>query len=193
MIVLAGKSGAGKTTVAKLLEKEHGMKRAVTCTTRPPREGEVDGIDYHFLTQEQFDEMEKRGMFAESAHTGVYSYGSLKESYFEEDCVIVLDPDGVRHIQADKGKEGYRILTVYLGGDNALLRKRLVKRGDGLKKAAERLAEDNARFEGIEKLCDLQFLQTEKMKAEDVAAFLAEMAHAMKKEMKLCVKAPVKD
>lgn len=182
MIVLAGKSGAGKTTVAKLLEKEHGMKRAVTCTTRPPREGEVDGIDYHFLTQEQFDEMEKKGMFAESAHTGVYSYGSLKESYLDEDSVIVLDPDGVRHIQADKEKEGYCTLTVYLGGDNTLLKKRLIKRGDEPQKTLERLAEDDARFNGIEKLCDFHFLQTDEMKAEDIATFLAEMVHAMKEE-----------
>lgn len=176
MIVLAGKSGAGKTTVAKLLEEEHGFKRVVTCTTRPPREGEVNGVDYHFLTQEQFDEMEEKGMFAESAHTGMYSYGSLKESYLEDDSVIVLDPDGVKHIQEGKDKEGYHVLTVYLGGDSGLLERRLIKRGDDPEKAAKRLIEDDARFKGIEELCDLQFLQTEEMKAEQIALFLSEMA-----------------
>ena len=164
MVILTGKSGAGKTTVAKLLEEEHGFKRAVTCTTRPPREGEIDDVDYHFLSQEQFDEMEKKGMFAESAHTGLYSYGSLKESYMEDDSVIV--------------KEGYCVLTVYLGGDNKLLKNRLVKRGDNPEKVSERLAEDDARFEGIEELCDLQFLQTEEMKAGQIALFLSEMAKA---------------
>ena len=178
MVILTGKSGAGKTTVAKLLEEEHGFKRAVTCTTRPPREGEIDGVDYHFLSQEQFDEMEEKGMFAESAHTGLYSYGSLKESYLEDDSVIVLDPDGVRHVQECRDKEGYRVLTVYLGGDNKLLKNRLIKRGDDSEKVSKRLAEDDARFEGIEELCDLQFHQTEEMKAGQIALFLSEMAKA---------------
>ena len=180
MVILTGKSGAGKTTVAKLLEEEHGFKRAVTCTTRPPREGEVNGIDYHFLSQEQFNKMEEEGMFAESAHTGMYSYGSLKESYLEEDSVIVLEPDGVKHIHEDKERENYHVLTVYLGGGRDLLEKRLLKRGDAPEKAGERLAEDDARFKGIEKFCDLQFLQTEEMKAEQIALFLSEMAKAGK-------------
>ena len=55
MLVLSGPSGAGKTTVARRLLKENKfLRRAVTCTTREPREGEVDGKDYFFLTNEEF-------------------------------------------------------------------------------------------------------------------------------------------
>lgn len=57
MIILTGKSGSGKTTVARELEK-HGFKRAVTCTTRPRRTGEEDGVDYHFLSSKQFEKLE---------------------------------------------------------------------------------------------------------------------------------------
>ena len=55
LLVLSGPSGAGKTTVAqRLLSGNERLARVVTCTTRIPREGEIDGVDYHFLNDEAF-------------------------------------------------------------------------------------------------------------------------------------------
>ena len=53
--VILGKFASGKTTIAKLLEEKYNMKRVVTCTTRKKREGERDGIDYYFYTDEEFE------------------------------------------------------------------------------------------------------------------------------------------
>ena len=63
-IVLVGQTNSGKTTVAKLLEA-YGYKRIVTYTTRPKRQGERNGIDYNFVTDEKFKSMIKNGDFAE--------------------------------------------------------------------------------------------------------------------------------
>ncbi|MBI1809817.1 MAG: guanylate kinase [Gemmatimonadetes bacterium] len=80
-VVLSAPSGGGKTTVTKLLMgRRAGLGYSVSCTTRMPRPGEVDGVDYHFLTDEEFLERHDKGEFAESALVHGKRYGTLKSS-----------------------------------------------------------------------------------------------------------------
>lgn len=77
-LVLSAPSGAGKTTIARmLLKRRTDVGYSVSCTTRAPRPGEVDGVDYHFLTSEQFDAAVARGEFAEWAEVHGRKYGTL--------------------------------------------------------------------------------------------------------------------
>jgi guanylate kinase len=67
-VILSSPSGGGKTTIAhKLLSLRKDLGYSVSCTTRPPREGEVNGRDYHFLAVEKFKRGQDAGEFAESA------------------------------------------------------------------------------------------------------------------------------
>ena len=66
-IVIVGKSASGKSTVANALSDDFKYTKAVTATTRPMRDGEVDGVDYYFLTNEQFNKKLKNGEFLEWA------------------------------------------------------------------------------------------------------------------------------
>ncbi len=80
-LVLSAPSGGGKTTVTKLLmERRADLGYSVSCTTRAPRTGEVDGVDYHFLTERQFIEYRERGEFAEWAVVHGKFYGTLKSA-----------------------------------------------------------------------------------------------------------------
>ncbi len=80
-LVLSAPSGGGKTTVTKLLMRRRGdLGYSVSCTTRAPRAGEVDGVDYHFLTEGQFIEHRERGEFAEWALVHGKFYGTLKSA-----------------------------------------------------------------------------------------------------------------
>ena len=78
-IVLSAPSGAGKTTIYKRLMAERpDVGYSVSCTTRAPRPGEVDGVDYHFLDLDEFTRRRIAGEFAESAMVHDHAYGTLR-------------------------------------------------------------------------------------------------------------------
>jgi guanylate kinase len=80
MLVLSSPSGAGKTTLSrKLLENDADISLSVSVTTRPPRRGEVDGRDYHFINEARFQEMVRRGELLEWAKVFDYHYGTPKQ------------------------------------------------------------------------------------------------------------------
>src|SRR3989441_619517 len=77
MLVLSSPSGAGKTALSrKLLDVETNVELSVSITTRPPRPGDVDGRDYHFIDGERFDTMVKKGELLESAEVFGHRYGT---------------------------------------------------------------------------------------------------------------------
>ena len=80
MFVLSSPSGAGKTTLSRLLiDRMPGLKMSVSATTRPMRPGEVDGRDYHFIDKARFDEMSKRNELLESATVFDNRYGTPRD------------------------------------------------------------------------------------------------------------------
>ena len=105
ILILSSPSGGGKTTIAKtLLSARDDLAYSVSATTRAPREGEVDGVDYHFLSDVEFKKRRDEGAFLESASYGGHLYGTLAESVdqaMDEGCHIVLDIEvsGARQIR----------------------------------------------------------------------------------------------
>jgi guanylate kinase len=80
MLVLSSPSGAGKSTIARaLLERDANIAMSVSCTTRLPRPGEVDGTDYHFVSVETFQQMVAAGQFLEHARVFDNFYGTPRQ------------------------------------------------------------------------------------------------------------------
>ena len=105
IIVVSGASGVGKSTVLKkAMEIREDLIFSVSVTTRAPRPGEVDGVDYDFITQEKFDEMERNGEFAECDNHFMKSYGTpvaqLMEKLSRGNAVLDIDPNGAMQIKA---------------------------------------------------------------------------------------------
>ena len=156
MIILVGKSGSGKTSVAKELEK-WGYDLYITDTTRPKRKGEVNGKDYYFRTQKEFDKLKDSGFYAEAvsynANFGYCSYGSRKEYYTgnNNNKLIILNPYGLKQVNKIKNKN-YK--SIYLKVNDDILLERLKYRGDTAKEIKRRLKADNEDFDGIEKIVD---------------------------------------
>lgn len=82
LFILVGPAGAGKTTLCRRLLNEHErtLGYAVSATTRPPRMGEQDGINYHFLTPEDFERRRAAGEFFETEQNHGYWYGTFRET-----------------------------------------------------------------------------------------------------------------
>ena len=97
LFVLSSPSGAGKTTIARmLLAQDDRISLSVSATTRPIREGEVDGRDYHFVTDAEFDRMVESGQFLEWAHVFGRRYGTLENEVrksIDAGCDVLLDID----------------------------------------------------------------------------------------------------
>lgn len=104
-IVLSAPSGAGKTTIAReLLARRGDVGYSISCTTRAPRPGERDGVDYHFLSRADFDAAIARGEFAEWADVHGQRYGTLKsevERVMQDGKHVMLDIDvqGARQLR----------------------------------------------------------------------------------------------
>jgi guanylate kinase len=139
LILISAPSGAGKTTLVNLLlEAQPQMTRVVTCTTREPRPGEKDGVDYHFLTPADFLRRLQAGNFIEHATVYGNSYGILKSELLDKlregrDVLLNVDVRGAATIreQADREPELKRALvTIFLTTPSVdVLAQRLKKRG----------------------------------------------------------------
>ncbi|MDQ6828763.1 MAG: guanylate kinase [Gemmatimonadota bacterium] len=105
-IILSAPSGGGKTAITKrLLEVRSDIGYSISCTTRAPRPGEVDGRDYHFLTAEEFLRRKERGEFAESADVHGKMYGTLRSEVERvlmagKHVIMDIDVQGARQFQA---------------------------------------------------------------------------------------------
>ena len=142
MIVLAGASASGKTEVAKLLAKKYGITKIVTTTTRAKRKGEVDGVDYFFVTPERFEEMIREGRFVEYTLYNGQMYGSTKDQIAKDKCVVI-DPAGLRSYINLKDDS---IVSFFLDADEETRHKRMLSRGDDLEKIKSRIEHDREAF-----------------------------------------------
>jgi len=105
IFLVAAPSGAGKSSLVNaLLARDPTIRLSVSCTTRPPRPGEVDGREYHFVDLEEFERRERQGEFLESALVHGNRYGTSRQwiqERLQEGCDVLLEIDwqGARQIK----------------------------------------------------------------------------------------------
>jgi guanylate kinase len=117
LIVLSSPSGAGKSTIARmLLDADSQITMSISATTRPMRPGEVDHVDYHFVDDAEFDRMITAGEFVEWAPVFGYRYGTPKAPVKDArkqggDILFDIDWQGARQLEPDFGEH---LVTIFL-------------------------------------------------------------------------------
>jgi guanylate kinase len=132
LLAVAAPSGAGKTTLCvRMTEIFPALTYAISYTTRPPREGEVDGESYHFVSPERFREMVSQAAFLEWAEVHGHFYGTPKAEVnhlLETGRDVLLDLD-VQGVESIKGQNVPGLFCLILPPSYDELRQRLVARG----------------------------------------------------------------
>ena len=138
MFVLSSPSGAGKTTLTKMLAAQNlQFKISISHTTRKPRSNEIDGKDYHFQTLKKFEDLIKRNDFYEFANIFDNYYGTHKETvtkllYEGKDVLFDIDWQGTQQLKKIKN---LNIVTIFILHPNIkVLRDRLLNRHKGEEK-----------------------------------------------------------
>jgi guanylate kinase len=144
VFVITGPSGVGKgTLIRQLLDRVPGLKLSVSATTRAPREGEEDGVDYHFLTEAEFQERRGAGDFLEFATYSGNHYGTLNselERCLEAGCSVVLEIE-VQGAQQVRQSKPDSIQIFIAPPDPTVLRERLSGRGTDSAEAIDKRLE----------------------------------------------------
>ena len=118
MLVLSSPSGAGKTTISRaLLEKDPGIAMSVSATTRPPRPGEIDGKDYHFVSVERFQAMVAENAFLEHARVFDNFYGTPRAPVEAElaagrDVLFDIDWQGTQQLAENARDDLVRVFVL---------------------------------------------------------------------------------
>ena len=132
MIILSSPSGAGKTTLVKLISKNKGLIVSVSHTTRKPRPNEINGVDYYFVNKSTFEDLINKNEFLEYANVFNNFYGTSKKKItqkLDEGKNILFDIDwqGAEQIKLRNLK--YKIISIFiLPPSKDVLRKRLSNR-----------------------------------------------------------------
>ncbi|MGD1977844.1 MAG: guanylate kinase [Akkermansiaceae bacterium] len=136
LLLVSGPSGSGKTTLCRRLADEGEAHYSISCTTRPPRNGEQDGVHYHFLNRGDFEDRINEGEFLEHAEVHGNLYGSLISEVLDHlstgtDVVMDIDVQGAKQVRSCSNPEIINALVdlFVMPPSEAELRARLTGRG----------------------------------------------------------------
>ena len=153
-VALVGASATGKSTVERILQEDYGHNRCVSITTRPMRDYERDGVDYHFLTVADIDQLEKEGLLAERTCFNGWHYG-LTVAEIEEGGVVVIEPNGLRQIIEKVGRENVFVVYLTYPDKERLIRSLVARNDNDVDEVIRRFQADKKDMQGMEDVADI--------------------------------------
>lgn len=171
LTIIIGKTCSGKSSIVKELRK-YGFHQILTTTTRPVRAGEIQDIDYHFTSEDDFLEKVKQSYFVEyktyNTEFGTWYYGLSREDIENagEKDIVILTPDGYRDVVKEHPNLECRLVYIY--ANNQTIKNRLMNRGDKKEEAERRIKQDHEDFKGVENLADRIVYNNENDEFSDV-------------------------
>jgi guanylate kinase len=190
VFVITGPSGVGKgTLIRELLKRLPDLELSISATTREPREGEIDGRDYHFLSPEEFEQRMRREDFLEYATYSGNSYGTLRTEVERRlaaghSVVLEIEVQGARQVRAAM-RESVQVFIA--PPDPAVLRKRLDARGTDSQEAID------ARLEVAEGEMAAQHEFAHSVVNDDLERAADELEAIVRAELGLSLDSPAND
>jgi guanylate kinase len=190
VFVITGPSGVGKgTLIRELLQRLPDLELSISATTRAPREGEVDGRDYHFLSPEEFEERMRREDFLEYATYSGNSYGTLRTEVERRlsaghSVLLEIEVQGARQVRAAMRES----IQVFIAPpDPAVLRRRLDGRGTDSSEAID------ARLKVAEGEMEAQNEFAHVVVNDDLDRAAGELERIVRAELGLSLDSPIND
>lgn len=143
MLIMCGASASGKTELAKKMRQKYQYQKMITCTTRPQRGLEIDGIDYHFFSEEWFNVLKNNGAFIETTTYQGYQYGTRTEDIHDH-AILIVDPAGANEFFT---RRPHQDMLVLMQASKTIRRGRMLKREDDIAVIGQRLETDDAIFD----------------------------------------------
>jgi len=143
-IVIVGKAASGKDYLRKRMIQQ-GAKYGVSYTSRPPRPGEIEGVDYFFTSKEDFETLITENKLIEYQQFNGWYYGMTYDTFNESDCMI-LNVDGLSQLPVEIRKQCF---VIYVDIDMEIRKKRLSERNDMDDSITRRIAADEEQFKNF--------------------------------------------
>ena len=138
MIILVGASASGKSVVVNKMKEKYNFTKLITYTTRAMRVGEVNDVDYHFITKDEFIRKQEKDMFIESTLYNDNYYGTAFEDISVNKALIV-EPSGANVYYE---KLGSQVMIVFLDASEEHRKERMLGRGDKIEDINNRIKND---------------------------------------------------
>lgn len=170
ILIIAGKTTSGKTSIVNDLVSKYGMKQIITYTTRPIRKGETDDLTYHYINEEDFQTKIKENFFAEwksyETQEGIWYYGTAKTDldFADNNTVVILTPQGIRDISSLYTNN----FVIYLYINHSTMKNRLSKRNVNKEENIRRLKADDEDFKNFEMEANKIIYNNNNVKKTDV-------------------------
>ena len=153
-VALVGASATGKSTVERILQEEYGYNRCISMTTRPKRDYEVDGVDYHFVTIEDINQLDQEGLLAERTCFNGWHY-SLTVAEVEDGGVVVIEPNGLRQIINKVGRENVFVVYLTFPDKDRLIRSLVARDDNDVEEVIRRFQADKKDMQGMVDVADI--------------------------------------
>ncbi len=155
LICIVGKSGAGKSYIEDALTKYMSIgRKCVSHTTRSPREGEIDGVDYYYIDVEKFLKMKCDDLLLEDTVYNGWYYGLSRAELEKGISVVVANPHGLSQLKQKLGEDEIVSFFVYASDKTRLLRSLDREEDPDCLEIARRLLGDEEDFSGVERQVD---------------------------------------
>lgn len=173
IFLFIGRTASGKSSLARYMCKNFGFKQVKSYTTRPPRDGEINGYeDHYFVSEKEFSEIKSNKELVAYTKINGYEYGTTLDE-LEKSDIYVIDPDGVKYLK--EHCSGFKFVEIYFSSPFEIAKSRYIRRDGDEKSFYNRYNSEDEQFSKYEQDAEYDHLFVNDMKFSKAASALCDL------------------